>query len=319
MSEPRGLRDLNRLKWVTIVLPIVFVWGFELVRFLVLDPKLTSDESHVAAAMIMGGAIVLFAMLVSVYLDRAQRQLVSQNKDLTVTHAVSSAVRGGLSLPDLLEQSLDRVVTETGALAGIVTVDGAGRPLTHHPPPRDARTGPRLAGSGPGRGRWTPPWTSPATPAGPASTRASWTSRSSAAPSASATSASPSTRRWSPTSREAALADIAGEIAGAAQLGMTVANLHRREREREALYAVALQLTGRADLRTSSTPSPSTRATCWAPSAPWSACQRPARGRDPDRDRGRRASAWRWPTTAPCASSPTRRRRPTTRRTRCAR
>jgi two-component system nitrate/nitrite sensor histidine kinase NarX len=47
----------------------------------------------------------------------------------------------------------------------------------------------------------------------------------------------------------AALADITGEIAGAAQLALTVANLHRRERERAALYEVALQLTGRADLR----------------------------------------------------------------------
>ena len=52
-----------------------------------------------------------------------------------------------------------------------------------------------------------------------------------------------------PDISDAALADIAGEIAGAAQLGVTVADLHRREREREALYAVALQLTGRADLR----------------------------------------------------------------------
>ena len=60
MSEPQGLRDLNRLRWVTIVLPIVFVWGFELIRFIVLDPNLTSDESHVAAAMVLGGAIVLF-------------------------------------------------------------------------------------------------------------------------------------------------------------------------------------------------------------------------------------------------------------------
>ena len=48
-----------------------------------------------------------------------------------------------------------------------------------------------------------------------------------------------------PDISDAALADIAGEIAGAAQLGITVADLHRREREREALYAVALQLTGR--------------------------------------------------------------------------
>ena len=124
MSEPRGLRDLNRLE-VGDGLLIVFVWGFELVRFTVLDPNLTTNELHVAAAMVLGGAIVLFAMLVSVYLDRAQRQLVSQNRDLTVTHEVSSAVRGGLSLPDLLEQSLDRVVTQTGALAGIVSVEGA--------------------------------------------------------------------------------------------------------------------------------------------------------------------------------------------------
>ena len=52
-----------------------------------------------------------------------------------------------------------------------------------------------------------------------------------------------------PDISDAALADIAGEIAGAAQLALTVADLHRREREREALHAVALQLTGRAELR----------------------------------------------------------------------
>ena len=70
------------------------------------------------------------------------------------------------------------------------------------------------------------------------------------APSASAISASPSIPPLEPDISEAAFTDIAGEIAGAAQLGMTVANLHRREREREALHAVsALELTGRAELK----------------------------------------------------------------------
>ena len=96
MSEPRGTRYLNRLKWATMILPIVFVWLFELGRFLVLDPHTTGDNGHVASAMIIGVAIVIFATIVSLYLDRAQKQLVAQNKDLTVTHAVSSAVRGGL-------------------------------------------------------------------------------------------------------------------------------------------------------------------------------------------------------------------------------
>ena len=248
MSEPRGLRDLNRLRWVTIVLPIVFVWGFELIRFSVLDPNLTTDESHVAAAMVLGGAIVLFAMLVSVYLDRAQRQLVSQNRDLTVTHAVSSAVRGGLSLPDLLEQSLDRVVTETGALAGIVTVEGADdRSLTVR---RPATLTPGLA--------WLGPVLDEAMD--PAVDAPRYTSRAGIDTGILDLPLIRGTQRIGhirlafhppvePDISEAAFSDIAGEIAGAAQLGMTVANLHRREREREALHAVALQLTGRAELK----------------------------------------------------------------------
>ena len=179
MSEPRGTRDLNRLKWATMVLPIVFVWLFELGRFLVLDPQDTGDGGHVASAMIMGGAIVVFATIVSLYLDRAQKQLVAQNKDLTVTHAVSSAVRGGLSLPDLLEQSLDRVVTETGALAGIVTVNGSdGHPLVIQRPAALA-AGPRLARAAPRASPLDPAVDGPALRASaPASTPASWTSRS---------------------------------------------------------------------------------------------------------------------------------------------
>jgi hypothetical protein len=126
MSDPQGARDLNRLKWATMVVPVVFVWAFELVRFLFLDRTVTGDDAHVLSAMIMGGAIIIFATIVSIYLDRTQKQLVAQNKDLTVTHEVSSATRGGLSLPDLLEQALDRVMTQTGALAGVVSIRSTG-------------------------------------------------------------------------------------------------------------------------------------------------------------------------------------------------
>ena len=248
MSEPRATRDLNRLKWATMILPIVFVWLFELGRFLLLDPKDTGDNGHVASAMIMGGAIVVFATIVSLYLDRAQKQLVAQNKDLTVTHAVSSAVRGGLSLPDLLEQSLDRIATETGALAGIVSVTGSdGHPLVIR---RPATLAPGLA--------WLTPLLSE--PLDPAVSAAHYHVRSGIDTGILDLPLIRGSERMGylrlafhppvpPDVSDAALADIAGEIAGAAQLGMTVADLHRREREREALYAVALQLTGRNDLR----------------------------------------------------------------------
>ena len=248
MSDPQGARDLNRLKWATMVVPVVFVWGFELVRFLFLDRQVTGDDAHVLSAMIMGGAIVIFATIVSIYLDRTQKQLVSQNKDLTVTHAVSSAVRGGLSLPDLLEQALDRVMTQTGALAGIVTIRTSGNePLTVR---RPATLAPGLA--------WlTPILDEPADPAldGPRYDRHPAVD--------TGVLELPLIRGADrighlrlafhppvePDVSTAALADIAGEVAGAAQLRATVADLNRRERERAALYEVALQLTGRADLR----------------------------------------------------------------------
>jgi two-component system nitrate/nitrite sensor histidine kinase NarX len=248
MSETKGTRDLSRLKWATIVLPIVFVWVFELVRFFVLDPQVTGDSAAVLSAMIMGGAILVFATFVSLYLDRAQKQLIAQNKDLTVTHAVSSAVRGGLALRDLLDQSLDRVVTETGALAGIVVVDTPdGTPIRTQ---RPAVFAPGLTWLG----------SILAEPADPGLREPLYTRRSSVdtgildLPLVRGTTRIGNLRLafhppLAPDVSDAALLDIAGEIAGAAQLGITVADLHRREREREALYEVALQLTGRADLR----------------------------------------------------------------------
>ncbi len=248
MSDPLGTRDLNRLKWATMILPIVFVWLFELGRFLVLDPTSSNDSSHVASAMIMGGAIVVFATIVSIYLDRAQKQLVAQNKDLTVTHAVSSAVRGGHSLPDLLEQSLDRLATQTGALAGSITVRGTdGRPLVIQRP-ATLPQGLTWVGS------------ILAEPLDPAVDAPRYSQRPGVDTGVLDLPLIRGTDRIGhvrlafhppvePDVSEAALADIAGEIAGAAQLGITVADLHRRELEREALYAVALQLTSRNDLR----------------------------------------------------------------------
>jgi two-component system nitrate/nitrite sensor histidine kinase NarX len=247
MSDPGGDRDLSRLKWATLVLPLVFVFLFEIARDLVMDSRVSGDNGHLLAAMIMGGAVVVFATIVSIYLERTQRQLVAQNKDLTVTHAVSSAVRGALSLPDLMEQALDRIVTQTGALAGVVTLTAGEEPLRIH---RPASLAPGLAWLGSVLDE----------PADPAIDGPSYSRRMGIDTGILDLPLIRGGERIGhlrltfhppvePDVSVAALTDIAGEIAGAAQLGITVSDLHRRERERAALYAVALQLTGRNDLR----------------------------------------------------------------------
>ncbi len=245
MSDPQSEHNLSRLKVAIMVLPLAFVFLFEVLRSS--GPTFTGDNGHLLAAMIMGGAVVVFAAIVTLYLERTQRQLVAQNKDLTVTHAVSSAVRGGLALPDLLEQSLDRVITQTGALAGLVTVTASDESLTIR---RPATLPPGLAWLG----------TILDEPPDPAIDGPSYSRRASVDTGILDLPLIRGAERIGhlrltfhppvePDVSTAALADIAGEIAGAAQLSITVANLHRRERERAALYAVALQLTGRNDLR----------------------------------------------------------------------
>jgi signal transduction histidine kinase len=248
VSNQRPDGDLSRFKWATVVLPLVFVVSLEFFRDTVLDRTLSASESHLAAMMIIGGAILAFAFLVGVYLDRAQRQLVATNKDLTVTHEVSSAVRGGLSVPDLLEQAVSRVVDQTGAVAGQVAITAGEDPLTvRHP----GSLGPGLA------------WLAAILdePADPTVLGPRYTHRSAVDTGVFDIPLIRGAERIGnlrlafhpsvePDISDAAFADIGGEIAGAVRLGLTVADLHRRERERAALYAVALQLTGRNDLRT---------------------------------------------------------------------
>jgi two-component system nitrate/nitrite sensor histidine kinase NarX len=238
---------LSRFKWATVVLPIVFFVLLEVFRETVLDRTMTADESHLAALMIIGSAILVFAFVVGVYLDRTQRQLVAQNKDLTVTHAVSSAVRGGLSLPEMLEQALDRVVTQTSALAGQVTITAAEEPLTIR---RPSHLAPGLAWVG----AILDEPTDPAVDVQRYSQRPDVDTGVLDIPLIRGAERIGHLRLafHPPVELEisdAAFADIAGEIAGAAQLGLTVADLHRRERERAVLYAVAIQLTGGNPLR----------------------------------------------------------------------
>ncbi len=247
MGTQRPDGDLSRFKWASIVLPLVFTVLIVVFRETVLDQALPADESRIAEFVIVATGILAFAFVVGAYLERVQRALITTNRELTVTHAVSSAVRGGLSLQELLGQALDRVVTQTGALAGQATITTGDGPLTIRQP---AELPPGLAWVGgvldepPDPAVNTPRYTRQASldtgvqdvPLVRGKDRIGHLRLAFYPP-------------VEPEISSAAFADLSGEIAGAVQLSLTVADLHRREREREALYAVALQLTGRNDLR----------------------------------------------------------------------
>lgn len=246
MSDPTPVRVLGRLKVIGVILPIAFVWLFEVARFYVGRDHQPAEEVHVVAALIMGAAVLVFGVVMAWLLDRTQRDILSQNRDMTTTRAVASAVHGGLGLGDTISDALERVLEQTGALAGIARLGDRPDDIVVRRPetlpgglewlnaildePVHGIRSPRFAQRreldtlimdlpfvdggdwlGYMRLAFHPPVEVPVSPS--------------------------------------VLAQIAADITTAVRVGRLVADLERRQRERAALYDVALQLTGRAQTK----------------------------------------------------------------------
>jgi len=246
--EP-DVRLLTRAKWVGVLLPIAFIWGFEIIRWKVVEPSVAADSAHVFAALVMSGGAVVFGLGLFAVLDRAQQRLVGTNKDLAATHAVASALQGDHELQAMLEAALDRVLEHSGALAGQITVGGpGGQPLLVRRPDD--------LGDGVGM-QWAHRILDETPASAPRPDRTERPEVDAAIvdlPLAGRT-ATVGTMRLvfhpaaDPAISLAALVDLGEKIGTAASLGTSLADLRREEHERTALYGVALQLTGRAELR----------------------------------------------------------------------
>jgi len=124
MRDPRPLRDLERLKWLGVVLPIGLIWAWECARFVFVDGTLPVLEEHVFSALIMAGGIVLFGIAMAVLLERTQREILRQNRDLTALTTVGSAVRSDHSVGPMAARALEHLMDQTGAIGGIIEVAG---------------------------------------------------------------------------------------------------------------------------------------------------------------------------------------------------
>jgi len=125
MRDPRPVRDLERLKWIGVLLPIALIWAWELARFLFVDGTLPAEDEHILSALILAGGIVLFGIVMAILLDRTQKAILRQNRDLTALTTVGSAVRADHSVAHMATQALERLIEQTGALGGVIEVAGA--------------------------------------------------------------------------------------------------------------------------------------------------------------------------------------------------
>jgi len=83
MRDPRPIRDLERLKWMGVVVPIALIWAWELARYVFVDGTMPAEDEHILSALILAGGIVLFGIVMAILFERTQRGIVRQNLDLT--------------------------------------------------------------------------------------------------------------------------------------------------------------------------------------------------------------------------------------------
>jgi two-component system nitrate/nitrite sensor histidine kinase NarX len=124
MRDPRPVPDIERLKWTGVLVPIGLIWAWEAARLVFVDGTLPRLDEHVLSALIMAGGIVLFGIVMAVLLERTQREILRQNRDLTALTTIGSAIRANSSIETMARGTLDRLIEQSGALGGMIQVAG---------------------------------------------------------------------------------------------------------------------------------------------------------------------------------------------------
>ena len=116
----------RRLKVLGVLLPVAFLLSLEVVHFLVESKDHSMDAFwdgyRGAFIAVTVSSIVVFGLVMFRFIDRAQRQVVRQNRELAATNALSRAVQGEVGVDRIIDVALESVLATSGATQASVTI-----------------------------------------------------------------------------------------------------------------------------------------------------------------------------------------------------
>src|SRR3989304_5156572 len=141
--------SLGRLKWATIVLPILFMAALQACLMLLLEPKLGSTLGHWVALGVVAIGVVAFSTLVFRVLNAMQREIIEQHEQAQTLYEIGLKITSLQDIQQILrfivDQAREVLGGETAALClahgngGGPTLGGWGgarEALPRLPPPR---------------------------------------------------------------------------------------------------------------------------------------------------------------------------------------
>jgi nitrate/nitrite-specific signal transduction histidine kinase len=140
--------SLERLKWLTIVLPIIFLAFAQILTGFFLEPVLGNTGGHWVAVGILAVGVAVFSTLVFRVLGGMQQRIVRQNEELSALNAEAQALYEiGLKIASLqdIQQILRSIVGQAREMLGsdaaalcLTRGNGGGLTLAGSSGPREA-------------------------------------------------------------------------------------------------------------------------------------------------------------------------------------
>jgi len=114
--------NLRTLKWLTIVIPIVFLAAFDYVRHRVFYGALHTTPGFILFLLVTFVGVFAFSHAVFGLIARMEARIVRQNQELGALADVASVLGQSLRLDDVMQIALDKSIAVMEADAGILCV-----------------------------------------------------------------------------------------------------------------------------------------------------------------------------------------------------
>ncbi|MBI2859820.1 MAG: GAF domain-containing sensor histidine kinase [Chloroflexi bacterium] len=111
---------LKALRWASIILPVVFLIGFDRLRHTVFVAELHSTPAFIAVYAIIVVGVVGFSYAIFGFIGSLQSRLVEQNRHLTALNKIALASAEKPAFLDLLKTSLDEILLNLKADSGLI-------------------------------------------------------------------------------------------------------------------------------------------------------------------------------------------------------
>lgn len=113
---------LDRLKWLTVIVPVLFLGAVELVRVSIAPGLFRSWPGYLLLTGVVLAGTVAFAQAVFRAVDRFQAQTARQNRELLALHDAGLGILGELDPEIVLQRVVDRACDLVGAKYGALSL-----------------------------------------------------------------------------------------------------------------------------------------------------------------------------------------------------